>query len=119
MEWALLDTDWIPLCAQNKEILHLVHSLIYNIKFSMSSLNTESTAPQIWFFTQALSSATHHPRLVTEVVYGMQSVDAGHACILQANNNATVVSPTSHAVSMLTDQNKIWFQAPGRKGVNM
>lgn len=74
--------------------------------------------PQIWFFPQLSSSATHHPRFVTEVVYRMQSVDAGHACILQANNNATMVSTTSHAVGMLADQDKVRFQAPGRKGVN-
>lgn len=49
----------------------------------------------------------------------MQSVDAGHACILQANNNATMVSTTGHAEGMLADQDKIRFQAPGRKGVTM
>lgn len=58
---------------------------------------------------------THHPRLVTEVVNGLQRVDAGEACVLHANDQVAEVLILCHAECMLPDEHKVWPEGPGKK----
>lgn len=57
---------------------------------------------------------THHPRLVTEVVNGLQRVDAGEACVLHANDQVAEVLILCHTERMLPDEHKVWPEGPGK-----
>lgn len=61
-------------------------------------------------FTLAPYLATYHPGLVAEVVDGVQGVDTGDACILQTDNDVSVVTVLRHAEGMLSNQHEIWLE---------
>lgn len=57
----------------------------------------------------------YSPRLVAEVVDGVQRVDRGDASILQTDDQVPKILVLGHAEGMLTHQHKIWPERPSFK----
>lgn len=62
-----------------------------------------------------MGTHTHHPWLVTEVVDGLQGVDAGETSILHAYDQVAEVLILGHAEGMLPDEHKVWPEGTGEK----
>lgn len=67
--------------------------------------------------TYAKESA-YSPRLVTEVVDGVQRVDRGDAGILQTNDQVPKILVLGHAEGVLTHHYKVRPERSGLKGKN-
>lgn len=67
--------------------------------------------------TYAKESA-YSPRLVAEVVDGVQGVDRGDAGILQTDDQVPKILVLGHAEGVLTHQHKVWPERSGLKGKN-
>lgn len=60
----------------------------------------------------------YSPRLVAEVVDGVQRVDRGDAGILQTDDQVLKILVLGHAEGVLTHQHKVWPERSGLKGKN-
>lgn len=59
-----------------------------------------------------VSELAYSPRLVTEVVDGVQRVDGGDAGVLQTNDQVPEVLVLGHAVGVLAHQDKVGPERP-------
>lgn len=59
-----------------------------------------------------VSELAYSPRLVTEVVDGVQRVDGGDAGVLQTNDQVPEVLILGHAVGVLANQDKVGLERP-------
>lgn len=55
---------------------------------------------------------THHPRLAAEVVDGKKRVDTGNSTKVQSDYEVPKILTRNHAVSMLANQDEVWFEGP-------
>lgn len=62
--------------------------------------------------------SAYSPRLVAEVVDGVQRVDWGDAGILQTDDQVPKILVLGHAEGVLTHQYKVWPERSGMKGKN-
>lgn len=61
----------------------------------------------------SFTEVAYGPRFVTEVVDGVQRIDRGDACVLQADDQVPEVLVLGHAESMLTHQDEVRPERPG------
>lgn len=57
---------------------------------------------------------TYRPRLVTQVVDGLEGVDARDASILQTDYHVAKIFILSHTEGMLTDEDEVRLERPGK-----
>lgn len=61
----------------------------------------------------SLGGNAYGPRFVAEVVDGVQTVDRGDACVLQADDQVPEVLVLGHAEGVLTHKDKVGPEGPG------
>lgn len=92
---------WLPISWENcgKERLDVSES---------QTLVCKSAQLTVW-------ELAYSPRLVAEIVDGVQRVDGGDAGVLQPNDQVAEVFVLGHAVGVLADQDKVGPERPARR----
>lgn len=68
---------------------------------------------------QAIKQRTYHPGFAAEVVDGEERVNTWNGSILQTDHQIPEILSWSHAVGMLSNEDKIWLDGSGTQKIKI
>ena len=80
----------------------------------MQTRNQQNNAIYACYTVLQQTATAYRPWLVTQVVDGLEGVDARDTTVLQTDDHVAKIFILGHTEGMLTDEDKVWLEGPGK-----